>query len=448
MTGSSATRPEQAAAGPLLLRARWLLPVAGRPIEDAWLRIDHGRVTGLGRWPASGGRLGRSIDLGDAIITPGFVNAHTHLEFSECREPIDPTGGLPAWIGRVVAWRRAQSCPPQQQETVVRQGLIESAADGVVAVGEIGTSPISSNCLQHGPRTRVFRELLGLRSGEPGGPPAPVAAALRDAERLANAGVAVGLSPHAPYSTHRRLGRVTLAAASRLRQVHRRATGFGRGLIPLTMHLAESQEENRLLLQQTGPFRELFEQLGVWPDQPPLLATTADWISLLARADRGLVVHGTFLPDDPVALARLSRQRQRLAVVVCPRTTQALAGRLPPVAALRAAGVRVCLGTDGRGSNPDLSIRAEGRCLIGAGLVSPAEALRMVTMNGAWAIGFEHCTGRLTVGRPADLAMLRPATAPDSVAAATSAIFAADTEVVATLRGGRCIAGELHQTGN
>ena len=48
----------------------------------------------------------------------------------------------------------------------------------------------------------------------------------------------------------------------------------------------------------------------------------------------------------------------------------------------------------------------------------------------------------------ADLAMLRPATAPDSVAAATSAIFAADTEVVATLRGGRCIAGELHQTGN
>jgi cytosine/adenosine deaminase-related metal-dependent hydrolase len=156
----------------------------------------------------------------------------------------------------------------------------------------------------------------------------------------------------------------------------------------------------------------------------------------LAKAPRGIVVHGTHLPDDPAALARLSRHRDRLAVVICPRTTQALYGALPPLAALRSAGVRVALGTDSRASNPDLSLRAECRTLVDAGLASPVEVIRMATVDGAWALGFEHRAGRLAVGRPADLAILRPARAAEEP---HEAALAPDTQVLTTLRSGRPI---------
>jgi cytosine/adenosine deaminase-related metal-dependent hydrolase len=428
----------------LILRARWLLPESSQAIEHAWLRCHRGRVTGIGSGRPPAAKRFRQIDLGDAVITPGLINAHTHLEFSALDEPFRTNGGLAAWIERVVAWRRQQLVTRNGERlSAIRRGLQESAADGVVAIGEITTDCVPAAILSQGPRLRVFKELLGLGPMQAGHPPHHVTVNLRDAQRLSRAGIAIGLSPHAPYSTQWPLGQLALRAARQLRQLVRSQTGDDQTLIPLAMHLAESADEDSLLTEQTGPFRDLFQRLGVWPKQPPELAKTAHWVSLLARADRGLVVHGTHLPDDPIAMARLRRHRHRLAVAVCPRTTLALAGRLPPVAAFQAAGLRICLGTDGRGSTPDLSLRAEARCLIEAGAASPAEALEMVTRNAAWALGFERKTGQIAVGRPADMVVLRPGKAPSTAEAATAAIFAADTEVVATLRGGRLIAGRL-----
>ena len=67
----------------------------------------------------------------------------------------------------------------------------------------------------------------------------------------------------------------------------------------------------------------------------------------------------------------------------------------------------------------------------------------MTTTDAAWPLGFENRTGCIAVGRPADLAILRPAAAPTRARDAAAAVFAADTRVIATLRGGRFIAGTL-----
>ena len=162
------------------------------------------------------------------------------------------------------------------------------------------------------------------------------------------------------------------------------------------MHLAESREEAELLATGGGPLRSMLENLGAWPTlTPPTLLSAADWITLVAKAPRGLIVHGTFLGDDRrgAALARLSRHRDRLCVVVCPRTTALLSGVLPPLSLFQSEGVRVAIGTDSRASNPDLSVLAECRRIVDAGLVSPIEALTMATRNGAWALMQEHRSG-------------------------------------------------------
>ena len=399
------------------------MPIAAPPIDGGWLRIERGRVVAMGK----GSPPGPTVDLGDAVILPGLVNAHTHLEFSTVPQPLAAAGGLPAWISRVVALRRQRPPDSAAAETAVAvaRGRAESAAAGVTAIGEIATAASLDAYAAPGPRLRVFREALGL---SPAAGTAAFAAAIRDLDALRARGIPAGISPHAPYSVASALGHRLLATA--------RARG-----LPAAMHLAESREEEALLSDGTGPFRDLLESLGAWPAAaPPRLLSAADWISRLARGPRGIVVHGTHLDRDPVALARLARHRDRLAVAICPRTTRAISGSLPPLALFREAGLRVAIGTDSRASNPDLSVLAECRTLVDAGVTNPAATLTMATLHGAWALMLDHQCGSLTIGRPADLVILQSATIH---ADPFTAALAPDTRLIATLRAGRVIAGCL-----
>ena len=100
----------------------------------------------------------------------------------------------------------------------------------------------------------------------------------------------------------------------------------------------------------------------------------------------------------------------------------------------------MAIGTDSRASTPDLSVLAECRAVVAAGLAAPQDALRMATVDGAWALGFEKVSGLLAAGRPADLAVLIPSTTSGDP---FDAILDPATRVVATLRAGRVIAGSL-----
>ncbi len=414
-------------AEPLHLRARWIVPVGGPAIEDGWLRIEHGRIVAIGRHAPPGPPGETAItDLGDSIILPGLVNAHTHLEFSDLERPLDADGGLPGWIARVVALRRARPTGDAAEARLVaalRMGLGESLSHGVTTIGEIATAVPRGGYPSIGPRVRVYREALGLSFGGRGVP----GVVARDLDRL---GDSAGISPHAPMTVSSALGRALLREAARRD-------------LPVTMHLAESLAELAYVTGGGGPFCDLFATLGAWPaDRPPPVLPPSDWISRLARVRRGSVVHGTFLgePPDATALDRLARHRNRLGVVVCPRTTKLLSGRLPPVRQFLAAGVRVAIGTDSRASNPDLSVLGEARELVGAGVVSPGEALRMITSDAAWNVAHEVRAGTIAVGRPADLVVLAPS---GQFTDPLDAILRADTRVVATLRAGRVLHGRL-----
>jgi aminodeoxyfutalosine deaminase len=415
---------EYVCSTPITLRARHVLPIAAEPIENGWVRIERGRISGVGHGQPSG----PVHDLGDAIILPGLVNAHTHLEFSDLDRPLPAGGGLPAWIERLVAMRRSRATSGTDEAArlaaAVASGLEQSAAAGVTAIGEIATAvhPVAGH---GGPLVRVFRETLGLSAAATH---AARSSLVRDLDRMKSEGTCIGISPHAPYSVAESLGRRAVGEAVRRR-------------LPVMMHLAESRDEAELLATGGGAFRTLLEQLGAWqPDAPPRLLPLADWITLLAKAPRGVVVHGTFLPEDKTSLARLARHRDRLCVAVCPRTTLSLSGRLPPVEAFRAAGIRVAIGTDSRASNPDLSVLAECRALVEGGVVSPREALAMATQHGAWALSFEHRCGRLAPGRFADLAILRPSGRYEDP---SEAVLDPATQLAATFRRGRVIAGSL-----
>jgi cytosine/adenosine deaminase-related metal-dependent hydrolase len=364
----------------VVLRARWVVPVDKPPIDGGYIVISAGGIISVGPGRPDGGPL---EDLGDVIVLPGLVNAHTHLEFSDLAAPIGAAGmRLPAWIRLVIAERKPRG---RDSAAAIASGLAESLAGGVTTLGEISTAPAEAYVTAGARPTSVaFQEVIGFSA-------ARVDSVLGDAERRLNATASpAGLSPHAPYSVHPRL-------VERLVELARRRN------LSVAMHLAESLEELQLLAAGDGEFRELLEERSMWdPAAIPQGSRPLDYLKRLAEAPRTLVIHGNYLADDEISF--LGQRRQNMSVVYCPRTHARFGHPRWPLAAMAAAGVRVALGTDSRASNPDLNLLAELR--FAARLfpeIDVAAWVRVATLDAATALGLGDEVGSLTSGKRADL---------------------------------------------
>jgi cytosine/adenosine deaminase-related metal-dependent hydrolase len=376
-------------ASPLSLRARWVFPVAGPPLQDAAVTIFQGRIIAVGSPP-------RDVpieDLGQTAIVPGLVNAHTHLEFSDLAAPIGRQGmGLVEWLGKVV---RHRANAPVLGRWCVEQGLQESLRNGVTTIGEIAQPGLPNDAYLASPCDgTLFLELIAPGRDR-------VEAALEAAEKHNNrlGRWQPGLSPHAPYTVHPEL----LVRAAALSVKHE---------LPLAMHLAESREEIDFLRDGRGPLRELLESRGVWdPTARPRGARPLDSLRVLAQAHRALVVHGNYLDDEEIEyLGRAAcahGRRGRMAVVYCPRTHAWFGHARYPLEKLLAAGAIVALGTDSRASSPDLSLLAEMRQVAREfPALGRATVLELGTLGPARALGLDSRIGTLEPGKWANLAVI------------------------------------------
>ena len=345
-----------------VLSARWIIPVTGNPINGGWVRIQDGRVVEMGSKPAPC----HAQPLGDVAIFPGLVNAHTHLEFSDCQRPIGESGiSLPEWIGKVISTR--QSSDETSREQAIGIGIGELVKTGTCLAGEITTPPCEYPGNESGLDLVPFAEVLGL-SAERGSQRLELARS--NLRRYPQGGV----SPHSPYSTSRE----TLGACFELARKHHR---------PIAMHVAESPAERELLRTGTGPFADALQSLGVWeieqfpwPESPFLKL-----IEQLASAPRSLLVHGNDLNESEI---RLLAEYPHITVVYCPRTHHFFRYDSHPVDQLLSSGVRVALGTDSRASNPDLNLWNEVQFLLNhRSDLDPLSVFRMATWSGSEALG-------------------------------------------------------------
>lgn len=105
--------------------------------------------------------------------------------------------------------------------------------------------------------------------------------------------------------------------------------------------------------------------------------------------------------------------RRQVKVAHCP-TSNALGGQMAPLAAFVNAGITVGLGSDNATLNCNSDILAEARRAVltarlaggRPGLVTPERAMRMATIEGAWAVGLGDSIGSLTPGKRADVIVI------------------------------------------
>jgi cytosine/adenosine deaminase-related metal-dependent hydrolase len=356
------------------LGARWVFPADGPPLYRGQVTILNDRIVGIGAECRTA-----DIDLGDAALLPGLVNAHTHLDLSNLRGQCPPTPDLTAWLCALRARRNAMN--PEQIQQAVANGLAECLRFGTTLVGDISAFGASWSLAQKAAlRSVVFYELLGL-TRQRAELTWQAARTWIDSVRATDQ-ARPGLSPHAPYSVRRDL----------FEQV---ANYAGSEAIPVAIHLAESAAELDLLARHAGPFVDFLQELNVW-DPEGLIADCGE-VTRTFTGQSTLLIHGNYLPPE----CQVTPQQ---TVVYCPRTHAAFGHGPYPLLALLARGTRVALGTDSLASNPDLDILAEARFVHQQFPEVSGEALlRMLTVSGAEALGWQTQTGSLTPGKSADL---------------------------------------------
>ena len=142
------------------IRARWVFPVVGPPLPDGTVTVEADRIAAV---EPAGARTA-DIDLGNAAVLPGLVNAHTHLDLSGMRGLAPPTPDFTAWLRQVIAHRRRRT--PEQLRIDIRAGVVECLRFGSTLVGDISGDGTSWDVLAFAPlRAVIFRELAGFTRG-------------------------------------------------------------------------------------------------------------------------------------------------------------------------------------------------------------------------------------------------------------------------------------------
>jgi len=370
----------------VILKAAWIVPVTTPPVRYGYVEVQGDRIVALGPIGQRSLPPPAVADLGDVVLVPGLVNPHTHLELGCYAGRLDPAP-LWVWLEQLVRLRRG--CDRSERERqAASDGARQSLQAGVTCIGDISRENVAWRPLKNVPIRKVcFVELLTLADQPP-----------RDPDELRSAVAAVeedplltvGVSPHAPYTVPAPYIQAALSLACEL----------GR---PWCIHWAESSEEVAFLRE--GPKRlPFFLRVLLWrhgitsPRLPPM-----EFLDRCCEgAKPGALAHVNYIDD---------RELERLAaaghtVVYCPRAHHFFGHPPHPLPLLRRAGVPVALGTDSLASNESLSVLDEAHHVYTRvpDAPSPHELLRMVTLDGAWALGLADQIGSLEVGKQADLA--------------------------------------------
>jgi cytosine/adenosine deaminase-related metal-dependent hydrolase len=377
----------------LVYHARWVLPVSRAPIEGGAVAVEHGRIAWVGL-AADAPADAMHVDLGDAFLLPGLVNAHTHLELTAMRGYLED---LPfrEWILRLTN-ARAHVLATGDLLASARLGIAEGLEAGITTYADTSFGSGAFDAMREmGVRGVSYQEVFGPH-------PQQAAAAVQELreriERLAPRAtelVRLGVSPHAPYTVSDELFRAVARAAAQHRW-------------PLATHVAESREETQFVAHAAGPFADGWRQRGlaVQPRAPSPLA--------LLRNTGVLDVQPLLIHCVHVAEGDIESLPVGCTVAHCPASNAKFAHGVAPLLRFIERGIPVGLGSDSVASNNHMSLLDEARSAVqlsratvrSASLDAPT-ALTLATLGGARALGIDTEVGSLEPGKWADLAAFR-----------------------------------------
>ena len=354
------------------LSADWVLPGDGPPIPGGRVRWEGGRIVAV-----EAGSAARHYC--DSVILPGFVNAHSHLEYAVYAGFGD---GAPfgQWLRTHVERKRRLELA--DMVAIARCGVADSFRTGITTTADYSFSGAGAQAAAgRGGRATVYLEVFA-------DDPEDARRAFEEKRALVEETplVTIGISPHAPYTCSL--------------ETYRWCLSLG---IPVGTHLAESAGENEWLEHGTGVLE------GIPILVPPTGKRAVASLEEVLGPDL-LCAHCVDVSADEIEL--LAERGVRIAH--CPRSNALLGCGVAPIGAMQAAGSVVGLGTDSPASTPSFDVFEEMRAAVYAAralerrpeALSAADVLRLATSDAARALRIDDRVGTLTPGKRADLAVV------------------------------------------
>jgi cytosine/adenosine deaminase-related metal-dependent hydrolase len=408
----------------VILRARTILPVSQPPVENGAVVISGNKIRAAGAWadlkPATDEKV---FDLGEVILLPGLVNAHCHLDYTDMAGQLPPPKTFTDWIPLILAAKSAWTYSDYARSWV--NGAKMLLRTGTTTVGDIESMPDLLPEVWEATPLRIFSflEMTGIRAQR--GAAEILREAVEKIDSLPRENCRAALSPHAPYSTSPELLKLAAEFA-------------GKKNLRVATHIAESAEEFEMFAHARG---KMFD----WLARSRRDNSDCGLGSPVQHADRAgllgenlLAIHVNALASGDATLLG----KKRAHVVHCPRSHVYF--KHPPFqrARLADAGVNIALGTDSLSTTRrtgrqklELNMFAEMRSLAAADkTISPAEILRMATVNGARALGMAEQIGELSADAFADLISIPFAGKSTDIYAA---VLHHEGEVTGSMIGGR-----------
>ncbi|MBA3325036.1 MAG: amidohydrolase [Rhodobacteraceae bacterium] len=362
---------------------------AGTVIRDGALAVADGRTARIGPAAEIGRDAREVIDATGMLLAPGLINTHCHAGCSLFRGLVEGLA-LEPWLRQV--WRaEAAILTAETTRLGARLGLAELLLGGVTTVMDMYWRPRQTVAAARDLGMRVATGAIFIDGPGIDGEDAP--GRLREATRFFDdfAGaedVLPAALPHGTYTVSPALLRASWELAAEA------------GALWST-HAAETRAEQADVTARYG--RSVIRHL--------------DHHGLLDH--RAVLAHCVWLDDEEIEILA----RTGASVSHNPLSNLKLASGIARVPDLLDAGVRVTLGTDGAISGNDLdlwlALRLAATLHNGATLrpdaVTAAQALRMVTLDGAAALGAADRLGSIEQAKLADMILIdlaRPHAAP------------------------------------
>ncbi len=364
------------------ITAKYVYTLAdSEPIRNGFVEYDDqsGEILAVGACSAD-------EEVSEGALTPGFVNAHCHVELSHLHKKFVKGSGMAGFIDQINALR--DWAGREKKQELVKEWMDKMWKDGVSAMADISNDDSSFDVkAAHNMYTRTFLEVFGSEPQMCEGVMTDVTALQAVADE---AGIDAAPTPHSCYTMSPQLLSESAAA------------GLKRGYI--SYHSQESQEEEDLLLTGTGAMYENRVRNGM--STPPVTGESSlkYFIQRLAQAhdapydEHILLVHNVCLSQDDVDAAK--KVMNNVWWAICPLSNIFIHNALPPIPLMRKNGLSIALGTDSLSSNDDLDMVAEMICLhANFPEVPMTEILTWASLNGAKFLSKEGELGSLEKGK-------------------------------------------------
>lgn len=380
----------------MLLTARYVIPVSTDHIENGAVLVRDAEIVEVG----DADRLRSAYpeepvrDFGLAALMPGFIDLHTHLEYSAMRGLVDD---LPyaRWKLQVMGLEERFDRSDWRDSALL--GALEALQSGITTVADITKSGASAGAVSvAGLRAAIFREIATMEKSAVDGVMAEATRDIEEWESVSTERLTVGIAPHAPYSCHPQL----------FRRVADYANESGRSV---AMHLAGSREEYQFVKYGSSrlavDFREEFE--GHAPAWLPTGVSPVRYVLQWGLFDvpQLLAVHLTQVDDADIEVLA----SHDVSMAYCPRCNAKLAMGLAPLRKILDSGMRVGMGTDSPAASNSMDMFEEMR--VGLLLQRAVENtwlparrfVRLATLDAARALRIDDSVGSLDAGKQADI---------------------------------------------